>query len=105
MAFNIARGGLRHRRVDGRARARLASLPTADLGSVGAAIDVQRALSRLTDRQREVTVLHYFCDLPVREIAAELNVDDGTVKTLLHRARRTLSEALSENAGEVGRAR
>lgn len=50
-------------------------------------------------------MLHYFCDLPVREIAAELNVDDGTVKTLLHRARRTLSEVLSENAGEVGRAR
>jgi RNA polymerase sigma-70 factor (ECF subfamily) len=74
------------------------------MNDVGAAIDVRRALCKLTRRQREVTVLHYFCDLSVRDIAVDLHVDEGTVKTLLHRARATLGGALAHAAEEVDRA-
>jgi RNA polymerase sigma-70 factor (ECF subfamily) len=106
VALNFARGGLRRRSVDARARTRLAtqSEVTGEAGPVGDAVDVGRALSRLTRRQREVTVLHYFCDLSVREVAAELSVEEGTVKTLLHRARASLAEVLAEATEEVDRA-
>jgi RNA polymerase sigma-70 factor (ECF subfamily) len=106
VALNVARGGLRRRKVETRARARLATAADAPgaASAAGAAVDVARALAQLTRRQREVVVLRYFCDLPIDEIAAELGVVSGTVKTLLHRARTTLGEALAET-GEVDRAR
>ncbi|HEX4778738.1 MAG TPA: sigma-70 family RNA polymerase sigma factor [Acidimicrobiia bacterium] len=106
VALNVARGGLRRRQVDACARSRIAA--TADApsaaGPASAAVDVARALARLTRRQREVVVLRYFCDLPVDDIAGELDVTPGSVKTLLHRARATLSDVLADRE-EVNRAR
>ena len=67
-----------------------------------AALDVHRALATLPERQREVTVLFYFLDLPVGEIARELEVTEGTVKTSLHRARVSLAAVLGEEFAAVG---
>jgi RNA polymerase sigma-70 factor (ECF subfamily) len=55
---------------------------------------VQRALQRLPDGYRSVTVLRYWHDLSYLEIAAALELTEATVKTRLHRARKMLEEAL-----------
>lgn len=102
VALNVARGGLRHRSVERRARSRLAA--AAESGSPlehhGAALDARRALARLPRRQREVTVLFYFCDLSVRDIATELGIDEGTVKSTLHKARAALAAVLRDDDDE-----
>ncbi|MGH2659124.1 MAG: RNA polymerase sigma factor [Actinomycetota bacterium] len=58
----------------------------------------------LPSRQREVAVFHYFLDLDVAEVASLLGVPEGTVKSALHRARRSLARALGESRerSEVG---
>ena len=43
---------------------------------------------------RTVLVLHYLADLSVREIAAELDIPESTVKTRLARGRRRMAELL-----------
>jgi RNA polymerase sigma-70 factor, ECF subfamily len=45
--------------------------------------------------------LRYFLDLSVDDIAAQLGVTSGTVKTSLHRARATLAEVLGDDEDEV----
>ncbi len=55
---------------------------------------VRRAISRLPLPQRVVIVLHYLNELPVHEIAAILEVPEGTVKSRLHYGRRALRKAL-----------
>lgn len=59
-------------------------------------VDVSRALMQLPQSLRAVSVLHYYCDLPVSQIAAELNVPVGTVKSRLSRARAALATTLEE---------
>lgn len=60
--------------------------------------DVRRALQSLSVQQRRVCTLHYLLDLSVDQVAAALDVTPGTVKTLLHRARRALAAELSAPA-------
>jgi RNA polymerase sigma-70 factor (sigma-E family) len=58
-----------------------------DLADVHASQDaVMQALRGLTKRERAVVVLRYFEDLPEAQIAAELCVAVGTVKSTLFRA-------------------
>lgn len=57
---------------------------------VAGTVDLVRAMSALTRREREVVALHYRLDMSVSEIGDALNVSEGTVKTLLHRARARL---------------
>jgi len=52
---------------------------------------VRAALAGLAHIYREVLVLHYVLDLPIQQIAAELDVPLGTVKARLHRGRRALA--------------
>jgi RNA polymerase sigma-70 factor (ECF subfamily) len=54
-------------------------------------------LAAIPRRQREVAVLHYYLDLDVAETAAILSIPQGTVKSALHRARRSLSRILEQN--------
>lgn len=54
------------------------------------------ALGLLDPDQRVVVVLHHLADREVTEIAHELNVPVGTVKSRLARGRARLSELLSE---------
>jgi RNA polymerase sigma-70 factor (ECF subfamily) len=63
------------------------------------------ALATLPDRQRRIVVLHYYGDLPVAEIAAELGIPAGTVKSDLHRARAALACRLADTdrGGTAGR--
>ena len=50
-------------------------------GEHACTIDIYRALETLPKRQREVVVLRYFGDLTEAEIAAELGLAPGTVKS------------------------
>src|SRR3954471_21515627 len=65
--------------------------------ATGDRIDVQRALLALPRRQREVLVLRYLVDLPEAEVAAELGITLGTVKTHAHRALAALRIALPDH--------
>ena len=59
-------------------------------------LDLRDAMRRLPARQQEAVALHYLLDLPVAEAAAVMGCDEGTVKTHLARARRTLERALRQ---------
>lgn len=53
-------------------------------------LDLERALARLSPRQRAVLFLRYTMDMPPAEMAAVLGWRAGTVKSRLHRALRQL---------------
>ncbi len=72
-------------------------LSVPDEQALAALIDrrtVLPALAILTQRERAVIVLRYFIDLSEREIAAELGIAPGTVKSTAHRALRRMRLAL-----------
>ena len=52
------------------------------------------ALAGLPRQQREAIVLHHLVGLPVAEVASELRVPAGTVKSWLSRGRRALATVL-----------
>ena len=54
--------------------------------------DLKRALSRIPEKERTAIVLHYFEDLPVKEIAAIMDIPVGTVKYYLSVGRNHLKE-------------
>jgi len=73
----------------------LAARPEPDhADAVEARVDVARALKRLSPRERDVVVRHYWHDMSCEEIAVELACPLGTIKVRLHRARHKLSAAL-----------
>jgi RNA polymerase sigma factor (sigma-70 family) len=55
---------------------------------------MHRAMARLPLRQRQVLVLFYVAELPVEEIATQLRVPAGTVKSRLARGRAALAGLL-----------
>ncbi len=57
---------------------------------------VRRALSRLSDEQREVLVMARYHGLPYAEIARALSISEGAVKTRIFRAMETLKTLFSE---------
>ena len=66
--------------------------------AVEARVDVARALKRLSPRERDVVVRHYWHDMSCEEIAVELACPLGTIKVRLHRARHKLRAALDPRA-------
>ena len=54
------------------------------------------SMQNLSPRQRAAIVQRYFLDMSEKEIAAELEAAPGTVKWLLHAARKNLRSLLSE---------
>jgi len=63
-------------------------------------IDLHRALTTLSKRQREVVVLRFYADLSVDQIAERVGAPAGTVKSRLHYALQELNSALA--AGRDG---
>jgi RNA polymerase sigma-70 factor, ECF subfamily len=56
--------------------------------------DLTEALRQLAPDQRLAVFLHYYADLPVREVARLSGASVPTVKVRLHRARKTLAARL-----------
>jgi RNA polymerase sigma-70 factor (ECF subfamily) len=67
-------------------------------------VDLHRALGRLAPRHREVLVLRYVAELSVDEVAAQLRLPPGTVKSRLSRARRALAEQFGDEREGVANA-
>jgi len=57
---------------------------------------VREAIGSLGLRYRDVTVLHYFEQMTVEQIAEVVGVRRNTVEVRLHRARRQLEELLAD---------
>ena len=55
---------------------------------------IERALDRLGEREREVLARYYFLGLPHRHIAEGLGITEATSKQTLHRAKAGLAVAL-----------
>ncbi|WP_203336942.1 SigE family RNA polymerase sigma factor [Nocardioides limicola] len=60
------------------------------------------ALQQLPAAQRRVLVLHHLADLPVREVAREVGVAEGTVKAHLSRGRAALAALLAQPVNTGG---
>jgi len=59
-------------------------------------IDLERALSLIENDLRTVTILYYYNDISVKDIAEILGIPTGTVKSKLARARNKLYEILKQ---------
>ena len=57
---------------------------------------LQQAINGLSPEHRQVVVLRYFAELTVPEVARASGVNEGTVKSRLHRAHRALRERLAD---------
>lgn len=75
------------------------SAATGDLAELHAQRDaVRSALDVLTRRERTVVVLRYYADLSLAQIATELRVPEGTVKSTLSRGLAKLRDRLATPA-------
>jgi RNA polymerase sigma-70 factor, ECF subfamily len=64
-------------------------------------IDLHDALRALPLGQRQVIVLHHLVGLPVEEVARELRLAPGTVKSRLARGRAAMAGTLEPDQSEV----
>jgi RNA polymerase sigma-70 factor, ECF subfamily len=64
-------------------------------------LDLRDALAALPLGQRQVIVLHHLVGLPVEEVARELRLATGTVKSRLARGRAALAGILQSDRSEV----
>ncbi|MEV2212647.1 sigma-70 family RNA polymerase sigma factor [Streptomyces sp. NPDC050997] len=101
VASNLAMDWHRAKRRQERIGERLASLrqlehPSGEDTSV-LSLAIAQGLDELPDALRQVVVLRFYADLPVRGIATELGIPEGTVKSRLHTAVRALRARLHED--------
>lgn len=57
---------------------------------------IENWLTKLHPNDREAVVLHYLEQRPINEVAEICDVQPGTIKSRLHRARRAIRKTLSE---------
>lgn len=55
----------------------------------------------LSPIEREVLMLHYFSNLPLREIALMLKATPGSIKTRIFRARQNLKKLMEDNGYDI----
>jgi RNA polymerase sigma-70 factor (ECF subfamily) len=91
-AFRIAVGETRRERATGD------RFPAVEAASDRSALpeDLTAALLELSSDQRAVVFLHYFADLPLRDVAHLMGTPLATTKVRLHRARKSLRITLKE---------
>lgn len=96
VALNRLVNGRRDRARRAEILATVRTVPDADL--TVELLDLRRSVASLPIRMRAGLCLHYLAGLPVREVAAALEVSEGTVKSNLHDARRRLRDLLQEGS-------
>lgn len=79
--------------------------PVDAAAEAAARIDLQRAVARLSPRDRELIALRYGADLTAREIARLVGVSTNGAEVALHRALRRLRDRLERADGSAGPAR
>jgi RNA polymerase sigma-70 factor, ECF subfamily len=103
VALNLTRMAARRLRRRTAALLRLGSAPAAAAELSAETVDLLVSLRALPVAQRQVLVLHHLVGLPVAEVARELGLPVGTVKTRLARGRRALARRLALDPEEVSR--
>jgi RNA polymerase sigma-70 factor, ECF subfamily len=102
--FTIAQNACRARhRSRGRKRARevlsdpvvLADMSPAHVAEADELVGLEDALARMPELQRRAILLREWRGLSYKEIAAELELSDSAVETLIFRARRSLADLLA----------
>lgn len=99
IALNVARRWLRELRAEpvavlpDLASAELSPAERAELAEL--ARQVRAAVDQLADGQRQAVLLFYLQGLTHREVAAELSISVGAVKSRLHQARAALTPGLT----------
>lgn len=88
VATNLARRHWKRRATEARTMPALA--PQREESTLSD-VSVRDMVERLPERLRSATVLHYYADLPVAEIARLLHRPQGTIRQRLHEARRLLA--------------
>lgn len=64
-------------------------------------MELKDAMLALDERSREILTLKYFHDLKIKEIASSMQCPEGTVKTWLNKALKTLRDKLEEKGGNL----
>ena len=73
----------------------LSQAPEPAVSSAGSLnLELAQYLSRLPEIQREVITLFYLEEKSIEDVAQLLDIPEGTVKSHMHRARRTLGEMM-----------
>jgi RNA polymerase sigma-70 factor (ECF subfamily) len=98
--YDLARKEKRRTIVELRAKPDVGSDRTADISSTIAERDwVMAELDRLDLDQRAVIVLHYYLDLPMREVAETLDIPIGTAASRLHRGLEAVRSSMHATDG------
>ncbi|MGE6259989.1 sigma-70 family RNA polymerase sigma factor [Heyndrickxia sporothermodurans] len=57
-------------------------------------MDLKAAIQQLEENYQKVIILYYYHDLSIHQIAWNMEIPEGTVKSYLHRARKALKKQL-----------
>jgi len=95
VAVNRLRGGWRHAKVVRKYEGAVPG-PQAPVECGPEHVALAAALSELSPEQRLLVVLHHLADLGTPDIAGELGLPEGTVKSRLARARARLAALLND---------
>lgn len=95
VGINLTNSYFRRKAAERKARSRLGTEALHSDPDVADAVAVREALAGLPRRQRAVLVLRFYADLSTRDVAEVLEMPEGTVKTLSHRALKSLRADLS----------
>lgn len=68
--------------------------PSTDIRDAEVRMDIERAVDRLPDELKEITILFFFQELKQKDIAELLNIKLSLVKYRISRAKKLLSEYL-----------
>jgi RNA polymerase sigma-70 factor (ECF subfamily) len=106
-SIDIVRSDVSRRRreeSDCRADRRYVSYPDDGILAVGAAEQLHQALSALIDREREPIELAFFTGMTYKDVAEQLNVAEGTIKSRIRSGLRNArmifdSELLAQGEG------
>lgn len=90
VALNLAHSHYRRKAIERRSLELLSRRPRHD-PQPHTDVESFELLKKLPHRQKAALLLHYYLDMTVPEVAQVMQIPDGTVKTLIHRATRALS--------------
>lgn len=88
VAINLAHSHYRRRSLE---RRKLSVLGQQDEhAAFESDLETLELVKELPHREKTALLLHYYVDLTVRQVADQMDLPEGTVKTLIHRAVRRL---------------
>ncbi|MDD3000237.1 MAG: RNA polymerase sigma factor [Candidatus Riflebacteria bacterium] len=75
----------------------------AETNIINTKLDVEKVLNLLNERERTILLLVYHDDLPLKDVAEVLEINENNAKIVLYRARKHFSEIWTRfNEKEVG---